>query len=105
MTELSFIVPIYNRETHIEKFLEELLAINMQDMEVICVDDGSTDGTARLLDRAAEKSSKIKAYHIQLRAGAGKELCAEQGSRKLYCFLRFRRPDSHRCLQAYVRGC
>src|SRR5699024_10694157 len=65
MTELSFIVPVYNRETHIEKFLEELLAINMPDMEVICVDDGSTDGTARLLDRTAEKRSKIKAYHIQ----------------------------------------
>ena len=65
MTELSFIVPVYNRETHIEKFLEELLAINMPNMEVICVDDGSTDGTARLLDRTAEKSSKIKAYHIQ----------------------------------------
>ena len=42
-------LPCYNRETHIEKFLEELLAINMPDMEVICVDDGSTDGTAALL--------------------------------------------------------
>lgn len=65
MTELSFIVPVYNRQAHIESFLDELLAIDIPYTEIICVDDGSTDGTGRLLDRAAEKNGKIKAYHIK----------------------------------------
>ena len=70
MTELSFIVPVYNRETHIEKFLEELLAINMPNMEVICVDDGSTDSSFEIVQEFAAKDPRFVAVQ-QKNAGAG----------------------------------
>lgn len=65
MINLSFIIPVYNQEKHIQEFLEELCKAEIPDYEIICVDDGSTDKTAELLDKAAEKEEKIKVYHLE----------------------------------------
>lgn len=64
MSNISFIVPVYNQEKDIENFLNTICAVNIPDIEIICIDDGSTDKTSVLLDRAVEKDNRIKAYHI-----------------------------------------
>jgi glycosyltransferase involved in cell wall biosynthesis len=48
--KLSIIIPAYNAEAYLPQCLDSVLAQERQDCEVIVVDDGSTDGTAALLD-------------------------------------------------------
>lgn len=52
---LSVIVPIYNAREFLSRCLESLLLQGMKDYEIVCVDDGSTDGSAEVL-RRYEKS-------------------------------------------------
>ncbi len=67
MINISFIIPVYNQEKYIESFLRTLCAVKIPDTEIICVDDGSTDNTAAMLDRAAENNAMIRVYHIENR--------------------------------------
>ena len=67
MINISFIIPVYNQEKYIERFLRTLCAVKIPDTEIICVDDGSTDNTAAMLDRAAENNAMIRVYHIENR--------------------------------------
>jgi len=55
MSKLSIIIPAYNVETFISNCLDSIFSQKEADVEVLCIDDGSTDGTPRLLqDYAAE---------------------------------------------------
>lgn len=49
--KLSIIIPAYNAEAYLQQCLDSILAQERQGCEVIVVDDGSTDGTAALLER------------------------------------------------------
>lgn len=60
---ISVIVPIYNAEKYITYCLESIRAQTYRNLEVLMVDDGSTDGTAALLDGFARKDSRFKAIH------------------------------------------
>lgn len=46
---MSIVVPCYNSEAYLDRCLESLVNQTLDDMEIICVDDGSTDGTLRKL--------------------------------------------------------
>lgn len=52
---VSIIVTCFNMEHSLEQALDTLLANDFADMEVIAVDDGSTDATAHILSRYAQK--------------------------------------------------
>ena len=68
--KVSVVVPIYNVERYIRRCLRDLTQQTLRDIEIICVDDGSTDGTDRLLADAASKDSRITVIRQQ-NAGAG----------------------------------
>lgn len=57
---LSIIVPTYNREKFIEKCLRSLSAQTYRDLEILVVDDGSTDETVTICKRLAEEDSRIR---------------------------------------------
>ncbi len=57
---ISIFIPTYNARTYIVKTLHSVLSQSYYDIEVICVDDGSTDGTCELLLQCAEKDSRLK---------------------------------------------
>ena len=62
MSELvSIIIPAYNTEQYIEKCIESVLNQTYSDYELICIDDGSTDGTSAILDKYAEQYGCIRA--------------------------------------------
>ena len=63
MPEISIIVPVYNREKLLEKSLESLLRQEFKDIEIICIDDGSTDGSLEKLQAYASKDKRVKVYH------------------------------------------
>ena len=68
--KISVIIPIFNVERYLRECLDSVLAQTLRDIEIICVDDGSTDGSGRLLDGYAARDSRVKIIH-QSNAGAG----------------------------------
>jgi glycosyltransferase involved in cell wall biosynthesis len=60
---ISIIVPIYNISQYLRECVDSLLHQSFSDIEIILVDDGSTDGSAEICDDYARKDSRIKAIH------------------------------------------
>lgn len=63
MPKLSVIVPIYNVEQYLERCIESILNQTFQDFELILVDDGSPDGSPRIIDEYVNKDNRIIALH------------------------------------------
>lgn len=57
---LSIIIPVYNVEQYLEKCLDSVLVDNQFAGQVICVDDGSTDGSLAILEEYAKRYSNIE---------------------------------------------
>lgn len=60
---ISFIVPVYNAEAYLEECVESLLQQTYNQIEVLLVNDGSTDGSADLCDSFAAKDSRVRVFH------------------------------------------
>lgn len=61
--KISCIVPVYNVEKYLRRCLDSICAQTFTDFECICVDDGSSDGSGRILDEYAEKDSRFVVIH------------------------------------------
>lgn len=68
--KISVIIPIYNMEKYLGNCLDSVLSQTLQDIEIICIDDGSTDNTHIILERYEEKYTNIVVLH-QNRKGSG----------------------------------
>lgn len=65
--KISLIIPIYNAKEYLEKCLKSAISQDYGNMEFICIDDGSTDGTGAILDSFAAKDNRIIAIHQENR--------------------------------------
>lgn len=64
MALVSVIVPIYNSEKYLEKCLQSLVDQTLKDIEILAINDGSTDGSCKILNSFEKKyPHKIKVYH------------------------------------------
>ena len=63
MLLVSFIVPIYNVEAFIEKCVQSIITQDILDLEIILVDDGSTDTSGKIIDLLAESDERIIVIH------------------------------------------
>lgn len=61
--KVSFIIPCYKVEPYIEKCIDSISKQTIREIEIIPVDDGSPDGTGKILDGLAEKDHRIKVIH------------------------------------------
>ena len=59
---ISIIVPVYNVEKYLAQCLESLIHQTLQEMEIVLVNDGSTDDSGLICRAYAEKDSRIKVY-------------------------------------------
>lgn len=59
MPIMSIIVPAYNAEKYISTALDSLINQTLQDIEIICINDGSKDGTLNILNEYARNDSRI----------------------------------------------
>ncbi|MDR3163145.1 MAG: glycosyltransferase [Helicobacteraceae bacterium] len=59
MALVSIIVPVYNTEKYLKKSLDSLSNQTLKDIEIICIDDGSTDGSPEILRERAEKDGRF----------------------------------------------
>lgn len=60
MMKLSVIIPVYNAERYLRRCLDSVLAQTLRDIEIICIDDGSTDGSVAILAEYAAKDVRIR---------------------------------------------
>ena len=61
--KVSVIIPVYNTEAFLERCLSSVLGQSMRDIEIICVDDGSTDGSPAILDTWAARDERLRVIH------------------------------------------
>ena len=61
---VAVIVPCHNEEAHAAETIEWLMASKYPNLEVVAVDDGSTDGTPALLDRLARQFPSLRVIHL-----------------------------------------
>ncbi len=73
MVQVSIIVPVFNTEKYIEKCLNSLVNQTLSDIEIICINDGSTDNSLITIRRFANRDSRIKILEQQnLKQGAAR---------------------------------
>ena len=60
---ISIIIPIYNIMDCLEKCVDSCLNQTYQNIEILMVDDGSTDGTSKLCDKIGKKDPRIRVFH------------------------------------------
>ena len=64
MKKVSIIIPIYNSENFIERCLESIISQTYSNIEIIIINDGSTDGTERILKEYEKKDKRVKNIFI-----------------------------------------
>lgn len=70
---VSVIIPVYNTESYLRECLDSVVNQTLRDIEIICVDDGSTDGSLAILREYQEKDSRVSVYtQPNLNAGAAR---------------------------------
>ncbi|WP_022770307.1 glycosyltransferase [Butyrivibrio sp. NC2007] len=62
---LTIIIPVYNASTYLDRCIESVLQQTYQNIEVILVDDGSTDGSGDICDQYSYNDKRIKAFHTE----------------------------------------
>ena len=65
MVKVSIIVPVYNVQGYLPACLNSLIKQNLRDIEIICVNDGSTDNSLEILENFARKDKRIKVIDKQ----------------------------------------
>ena len=68
--KVSVIIPVYNGEKFISKCIESVINQTLREIEIIIVDDGSTDRTPSIIKRYAKRDNRIRII-TQENGGAG----------------------------------
>lgn len=61
--KVSLIIPVYNTVDYLRRCLESAVSQTYTNMEIICVDDGSTDGSGQIVDEFAARDSRVVVIH------------------------------------------
>jgi len=70
MYKISVIIPVFNGANYLSQCLNSLIAQSFKDIEIICINDKSTDNSIRILDEFAQKDKRIKIINNKKNLGA-----------------------------------
>lgn len=62
---VSIIVPVYNVERYIRQCLDSLINQTYQNIEIICVNDGSADRSGEILNQYGKSDARISVFHVE----------------------------------------
>ena len=65
ISTVSVIIPVYNSENYLVECIKSILAQTYKNLEIILIDDGSTDTSPQICDEFAQKDNRIKVVHQQ----------------------------------------
>jgi len=63
--KISVIVPVYNTAPYIERSINSITNQTLEDIEIICINDGSTDNSQEILEEFEEKDDRIKVISLE----------------------------------------
>lgn len=63
MPKVSVIVPVYNVEPYLRQCLDSIVSQTLKDIEIILIDDGSTDGSGEICDEYKREDHRIRVIH------------------------------------------
>lgn len=69
LPKVSIIIPYYNVERHIAKCLDSVLSQSLEEIEIICVNDVSTDDSAAIVEKYAAKDKRIRCFSNSVNSG------------------------------------
>lgn len=61
--KVTIIIPIFNSEKYLEECLSSVMNQSFKDLEILLIDDGSTDASGRICDKYAQKDERFKVFH------------------------------------------
>ena len=64
---VSVIIPVYNVEKYLRQCIDSIINQSYENLEILIIDDGSTDDSGRICDIYAERDNRIKVHHIENR--------------------------------------
>ena len=67
--QFSLLVAVYNAERYLSACLDSLVGQTLRDIQIICIDDASTDNSWNILQRYAERDCRIELIHLDTNAG------------------------------------
>ena len=106
ITCVSIIIPMFNAEKYLRETLDRILRQTLKSIEIICVNDGSTDNTLMLLEEYAAKDNRVKVVNQENQgAGIARNNGMKHAKGEYYLFLDaddiF---DEKLCEEAYYKG-
>ncbi len=89
MTEVTVLVAVYNAEAFLQKCIDSLLGQTLPDLQIVCVDDASTDGSLKLLRDYAERDRRIEVVALNENHGQAyaRNKGLQQATGRYVCFL------------------
>lgn len=108
MPKISVIIPIYNAAPYLPRCLDSVLRQSMADFELICVNDGSSDESGKILAEYAEVDARIKVFSQDNRGVSSARNCGLDSCTADYvCFVDaddYIHPDMLKILYSYAIG-
>ena len=88
MIKVSVIIPVYNAQEYLEQCLQSVQRQTMKELEILCINDGSTDDSLRILEKMRRKDKRIRIFEqTNQGAGAARNLAIESAMGAFVCFL------------------
>lgn len=89
MPKVSVLIAVYNAEKYLHQCLNSMCLQTLHDIEVLCVDDASTDSSLSILQEFAEKDERFKVFHLQQNSGPCKarNVALKHSTGEYVCFL------------------
>lgn len=88
MIKVSVIIPVYNAQEYLEQCLQSVQRQTMKELEILCINDGSTDDSLRILEEMRREDKRIRILEqTNQGAGAARNLAIESAMGAFVCFL------------------
>jgi glycosyltransferase involved in cell wall biosynthesis len=88
LPKISIIIPVYNVEKYLRGCLDSVVSQSLADIEIICVDDGSTDSSPIILEEYAQKDKRVSVFSQKnMHAGVARNLGMKHARGKYLYFM------------------